>query len=122
MEYSVKKVTSKESAITAIEARQHKIVELDYEGGANDVFELARLGRKNIVGVQFISQESITIATETLLKEYLSKPKQTFKQRFLTLEFELDSNLLVVYQKQLSKHGDLILPRGFSPTQTTISQ
>ncbi|CAH1598536.1 conserved hypothetical protein [Vibrio jasicida] len=122
MEYSVKKVTSKEAAISAIEARQHKIVELDYEGGANDVFELARLGRKNIVGVQFISQESITIANETVLKQYLSKPKQTFKQRFLTLEFNLDSSSLAEYQKQLSEHGDLILPKGFLPTQETISQ
>ncbi|MEQ6343140.1 hypothetical protein [Vibrio cyclitrophicus] len=121
MEYSVKKVTSKEAAIAAIEARQHKIVELDYESGASDVFELSRLGRKYIVGVQFISQESITIANEVVLKEYLSKPKKTFKQRFLTLKFELDSSSLAEYQKQLSEHGDLILPKGFLPTQTTVS-
>ncbi|WP_435000081.1 hypothetical protein ACRZ5S_23130 (plasmid) [Vibrio scophthalmi] len=122
MEYLVKKVTSKEAAVSAIVAKQHKIVELDYLDGGNDFFELARLGRKHIVGVQFIAQEAITIPSEDVLNEYLSKPKQTHKQRFLTLEFELDSGLLAEYQNQLSEIGDLILPKGFEPTKTTISQ
>lgn len=122
MEYLVKKVTSKEAAVSAIVAKQHKIVELDYLDGRNDFFELARLGRKHIVGVQFLAQEAITIPSEDVLNEYLSKPKQTHKQRFITLEFELDSGLLAEYQNQLSEIGDLILPKGFVPTITTISQ
>lgn len=121
MKYSVKKVTDKRAAIAAIEAQQHKVVELNYDSGADDVLELARLGSKYSVSVQFISQESITIPNESLLKQYLAQPKRAFKQRFLTLEFELDSISLIEYQKHLSKQGDLILPHCFLPTQTTIS-
>ena len=49
------------------------------------------------------------------LQEKLSQPKNTFKQRFIHLDFDLVDSDLQAYQKTASLNGDLIIPKGFMP-------
>lgn len=119
MENEVIKVESKLAAIEAIESEKVKVVELNYELGALDVLELGRLGRKFRVVVQYIAQEAIRVKSEFALKRNLSEPKDTFKQRFLHLEFDLDAGSISEYQTAASRMGDMIIPKGFEPRNTT---
>lgn len=113
MELTVKKVLDRVEAVCAIESQQYKVVQLDYEDGPNDVFELGRLGRKFGVGVQFISQIAVIAKNERSLEEKLTSPKGTFKQRFVQLDFDVDDSTLGKYQSMASKQGDIVLPKGF---------
>lgn len=115
MKNIVIKVDSKAAALEAIESEEAKIVELNYESGALDIMELGRLGRKYKVAVQYIAQEAIKVKNEFALQRNLRDPKNTFKQRFLHLEFDLDGESLNEYQVAATKVGDMIIPKGFEP-------
>lgn len=120
MELSVKKVVNKDEAIEAIKAQESKVVELDYADGGRDVFELGRLGRKYLVGVQFIAQIAVRAKNEISLQDKLTSPKETFKQRFIHLDFDVDTVALAEYQSMASKLGDMIIPKGFEPLASEV--
>jgi hypothetical protein len=120
MKLSVKKVANKDEAIVAIKAQESKIVELDYAVGGRDILELGRLGRKHIVAVQFIAQIAVIAKNEISLQDKLSSPKETFKQRFIHLDFDVDTVALNEYQSMASKFGDMIIPKGFEPLASEV--
>ena len=109
---------NKAEAVEAIEMRSAKIVDLDYEGGGADIIELSRLGRKYIVGVSFRAQELISAKNVEALSEVVST-KSTFRTRFIECDFDISDNELSEYQKQASRYGDLIIPRGLLPSSYT---
>ncbi len=95
---TLKKTSNKQEAINAIESRQHRIVELDYESGNKDIDTLGVLGRKNGVSVQYLLQEAITVDSESALVIQLERSNQTHKKRFFHLQFEMKSETLKRYQ------------------------
>lgn len=102
------KVISKEEAVEAIESGDRKCVQLDYTNGCNDVFELGRLGKKHNCAVSFISQISISIKSAKELERALNKPKDTYQQRLIFLEFDAHDLDINHYQMQASRFGDII--------------
>lgn len=99
---------SKEDAIQAIKRQEHKLVQLDYAEGGQDVIELGRLGRKYMVAVSFISQISIRVRNIEAMNRELDKPKDTYQQRFLFAEFEMDSEIEAQMQSKASSFGDMV--------------
>lgn len=83
------KARNKAEAVRLIEARAALIVELDYEDGAQDALDLARLGRKWRVAVVFMGQEAIMVESMRALLRGLDADKNTFRQRHLYCMFDL---------------------------------
>ena len=120
MNFHVKKVASKHEAIEAIESGEYKIVDLDYKTGNADVLGLARFARKHIVAVQHLSQVTVTVKNEIALQEKLTKPKSTYKQRFIHLEFDIEPEALARYQAMASEHCDMVIPMGHELSHTEV--
>lgn len=79
------------SAVAFIEAKLAKLVELDYATGANDVLELAQLGRQHGVAVLYRTQDAILVESLRALRRGLAADKATWRTRFLLYQFELMS-------------------------------
>ncbi|MGA4231772.1 PHA-granule associated protein 4 [Ralstonia nicotianae] len=82
---------TREEALRLLTAGDIAVVELDYETGWQDAVELGRMGQKVRVRVQFRSQENIAVQSLIALMVGLSCPKQTFRQRNLYCQFDLDA-------------------------------
>lgn len=82
---------TREEALRLLTADGIAVVELDYESGWQDAVELGRMGQKIGVRVEFRGQENIAVQSPAALVAGLSRPKQTFRQRNLYCQFELDA-------------------------------
>ncbi len=102
------KVKSKKDAVSAIKCGEHKGIQLDYAEGGADIIELGRLGRKYICAVSYIAQILISVKSVEALQRELDKPKETYQQRFIGLEFDADDSAISHFQKQASRFGDMI--------------
>lgn len=79
----------KMSAMALIVKQEGKVVELDYESGAADLLELARVGRQHGVAVLYRAQEAILVESLRALRRGLDAEKTTWRSRHLLCQFEL---------------------------------
>ncbi|CAG2154703.1 PHA-granule associated protein 4 [Cupriavidus numazuensis] len=87
-------------------------VELDYESGWQDAIELGRLGEMLGIRVEYRGHESIAVKSRAALVAGLKRPKETFRQRNLYCEFNLDrltANDLAALEAKACSLGDYIL-------------
>lgn len=87
-------------------------VDLDYETGWEDALELAGVGQKYGVAVQFRTLEHIAVRSPEALANGLRAQKSTFRQRHLYCLFDLtlmSDLLLTELEARAIEHGDYIL-------------
>ncbi|MGM3411952.1 PHA-granule associated protein 4 [Ralstonia holmesii] len=82
---------TREEALRLLNMDGIAVVELDYEAGWQDAVELGRMGQKTGVRVEFRGQENIVVGSLAALVAGLSRPKQTFRERNLYCQFDLDA-------------------------------
>lgn len=85
------RATTREEALRLLSTSGIAVVELDYEAGWQDAVELGRLGQKVGIRVEFRSQENIAVQSLAALVAGFSRPKQTFRQRNLYCQFDLNA-------------------------------
>ncbi|NKA76077.1 PHA-granule associated protein 4 [Ralstonia solanacearum] len=103
---------TREEALRLLNASGIAVVELDYEAGWQDAVELGRMGQKVGVRVEFRGQENIAVQSLAALVGGLSRPKQTFRQRNLYCQFDLDAlpmDELAKLEAKATALGDYIL-------------
>ncbi|NKA93521.1 PHA-granule associated protein 4 [Ralstonia solanacearum] len=103
---------TREEALRLLTADEIAVVELDYETGWQDAVELGRMGQKVGVRVEFRGQENIAVQSLIALMLGLSRPKQTFRQRNLYCQFDLDAlpaGELAKLEAKATALGDYIL-------------
>ncbi|WP_439890844.1 PHA-granule associated protein 4 [Ralstonia sp. 25C] len=99
-------------ALRLLAAGAVAVIELDYETGWQDAVELGRMGQKVGIRVEFRSQENIAVQSLIALMVGLSRPKQTFRQRNLYCQFDLDAlpaGELAKLEAKAAALGDYIL-------------
>ncbi|MCO5399735.1 PHA-granule associated protein 4 [Ralstonia soli] len=82
---------TREEALRLLHAGEIAVVELDYETGWQDAVELGRMRQKAGIRVEFRGQQNIAVQSLIALMARLSHPKQTFRQRNLYCQFDLDA-------------------------------
>jgi hypothetical protein len=115
------KVPSKEEAVKAIKSGEHKGIQLDYPDGGADIIELGRLGRKYICAVSYISQILISVKSTEALQRELDKPKDTYQQRFIGLEFDADDSTISHFQALASRFGDMVFRSSDMPYNSFLT-
>ncbi|WP_459204762.1 PHA-granule associated protein 4 [Ralstonia pseudosolanacearum] len=103
---------TREEALRLLNMDGIVVVELDYESGWQDAVELGRMGQKAGIRVEFRGQENIAVGSITALVAGLSRPKQTFRQRNLYCQFDLDTlpaTDLAKLEAKATALGDYIL-------------
>ncbi|AXV70363.1 PHA-granule associated protein 4 [Ralstonia solanacearum] len=103
---------TREEALRLLKTGGITVVELDYEAGWQDAVELGRIGQKVGVRVEFRGQENIAVQSLAALVAGLSRPKQTFRQRNLYCQFDLDAlpaDELAKLETKATALGDYIL-------------
>ena len=119
------KVHSYSEAIEAIESGDYSFVELDYNMSTaqpREAMYLFQLGSKNKVSVLHLAQMAVTVKSLSVLERNLLKSKDTYKQRFINLEFDLSFEELEKYQVLASEMGDMIIPKalGMEPMASEV--
>lgn len=125
LELVTHKVHNHSEAIEAIESGKYRFVELDYDmskGQPQEGMYLFQLGSKNRVSVMHLSQMAVTVKTLDALKDNLTKTKETYKQRFIHLDFDLSYEDFEKYQGLATEMGDMIIPKamGMEPMASEI--
>ena len=113
------KVYNHSEAIEAIESGNYRFIELDYDmskGQPQEAMYLYQLGSKNRVSVMHLSQMAVTAKTLDALNDNLSKVKETYKQRFINLDFDLSYENFEKYQALATGMCDMIIPKEMSMT------
>ncbi|SDE01952.1 hypothetical protein SAMN05216345_13312 [Cupriavidus sp. YR651] len=103
---------TKEEALKLLATEGVTVIELDYESGWRDAIELARLGDKVGIRVEYRGHESIAVNSRAALIAGLKRTKVTFRQRNLYCRFNLDrlaENDLAALEAKASSLGDYIL-------------
>ncbi|MCK4118446.1 PHA-granule associated protein 4 [Ralstonia nicotianae] len=103
---------TREEALRLLHVGGVAVVDLDYETGWRDAVELGRVGQKAGIRVTFRSQENIAVRSLAALDAGLSRPKQTFRQRNLYCQFNLDAvppDLLAQLEAKAAVLGDYVL-------------
>ncbi|NWK43326.1 PHA-granule associated protein 4 [Ralstonia pickettii] len=103
---------TREEALRLLIASGIDVVELDYETGWQDAVELGRMGQKAGIRVEFRGHENIAVYSLIALVVGLSRPKQTFRQRNLYCQFDLDAlpaGELIKLEAKATVLGDYIL-------------
>lgn len=103
---------TKEEAVRLLEIGGVTVLDLNYESGWQDAIELGRLGDKVGIRVEYRGHESIAVKSRAALVAGLKRPKETFRQRNLYCQFNLDrltANDLAALEARASSLGDYIL-------------
>ncbi|MET3448169.1 PHA-granule associated protein 4 [Ralstonia sp. 1138] len=103
---------TREEALRLLKTDGIAVVELDYESGWQDAFELGRMGQKVGVRVEFRGQENIAVQSPAALAAGLARAKTTFRQRNLYCQFDLDAlpaGDLAKLEAKATALGDYIL-------------
>lgn len=103
----------KVSAAAFIVQQKWRVVELDYASGAEDLLELARVGRQHGVAVLYRAQEAILVESLRALRRGLEAEKSTWRSRHLLCQFELStipSNDVKQLWARAETLGDVIVP------------
>jgi hypothetical protein len=100
------------NAVERIHSRMKGTVDLDYETGWEDAFELGRLGQQYGILVQFRTIEHVAVRSWEALVRGLRAPKLTFRQRHLYCMFDLTAlpeASLCELEARAIQHGDYVL-------------
>jgi hypothetical protein len=103
---------SRSEALRLLDSAGISTLDLDYEFGWQDAIELARLGDKVGIRIEYRGHESIAVNSRAALIAGLKRPKVTFRQRNLYCQFNLDrltENDLAALEAKASSLGDYIL-------------
>jgi len=109
---AIARAGTKEEALRLLQTDGVTVVDLDYESGWQDAVELGRLGDKVGIRVEYRGHESIAVKSRAALVAGLKRPKETFRQRNLYCQFNLDKLIasdLAALEAKASSLGDYVL-------------
>ena len=102
------KAKDKLSAVTAIESKEHRCVQLDYPNGVMDMADLNVLGKQYNVSVMYLSQALVLVASIDALEVALEQ--STYQYRYIEVQCDLSDDEFYWYNAQ-AKKVDAVLVR-----------
>jgi len=103
---------SRTEALRLLDTEGITTLDLDYESAWQDAIEFGRLGDKVGIRVTYRSHENIVVKSRAALVAGLKQPKETFRQRNLYCQFDLDrlaAKDLAELEAKASSLGDYVL-------------
>ncbi len=103
---------TKIEALHVIGRRAADELELDYETAWRDVVELGRLGMQHDIRVTTRGSEYVLVASPSALFSGLSKPKASYRRRFLCCGFPItlfSQGELAEIHRRVQLHGDMLV-------------
>ena len=102
------KAKDKSSAVTAIECKEHRCVQLDYPNGVMDMAELGVLGKRYNVLVMYVSQARVLVDSVEALEAALEQ--STYQYRYIEVQCDLSDDEFNRYNA-MAKKVDAVLVR-----------